>query len=118
MRKAHGNYIPRSGEAILSWGILAQGKYAECNMLLLESLEGREKAPGKDDRGDARTGLILYSFGNLRAAQNRLNETFEYHQRAWGHMLETVDEKGFYTANIAHKVAEHLIRSVQYEAAM
>ncbi|KAK2825694.1 hypothetical protein FQN49_007458, partial [Arthroderma sp. PD_2] len=50
VRKALGNYIPRSGEANLSWALLAQGKLEECNTLLLDSLAGREKALGKDDR--------------------------------------------------------------------
>ncbi|CZS99209.1 uncharacterized protein RCO7_00501 [Rhynchosporium graminicola] len=70
MRKALGNYLPRSGEAILSWALLAQDKLEECNRLLLESLAGREKALGKDDRESVRTGLILYALGNLRFAQS------------------------------------------------
>ncbi|CZS95369.1 uncharacterized protein RAG0_05034 [Rhynchosporium agropyri] len=70
MRKALGNYLPRSGEANLSWALLAQGKLEECNRLLLESLAGREKALGKDDRESVRTGLILYALGNLRFAQS------------------------------------------------
>jgi tetratricopeptide (TPR) repeat protein len=118
MRKALGNYIPRSGEANLSWALLAQGKLEECNMLLLDSLAGREKALGKNDKESVRTGLILYALGNLRAAQNRWDASFEYHQRAWHHMLATVGERDFYTANVAHKVAEHLIRLDQHENAM
>lgn len=118
MRKALGNYIPRSGEANLSWALLAQGKLEECDMLLLDSLAGREKALGKNDKESVRTGLILYALGNLRAAQNRWHDSFEYHQRAWHHMLATVGERDFYTANVAHKVAEHLIRLGQYESAM
>lgn len=59
IRKALGNYVPRSGEANLSWALLAQGKLEECNTLLLESLAGREKALGKNDRESVRTGLIL-----------------------------------------------------------
>ncbi|TVY55719.1 putative disease resistance protein [Lachnellula cervina] len=111
MRKALGNYVPRSREANLSWALLAQGKLEECNTLLLDSLAGREKALGKDDRESVRTGLILYALGNLRAAQNQWDESFEYHQRAWHHMRATVGERDFYTANAAHKIAEHLIRS-------
>lgn len=107
MRKALGNYIPRSGEANLSWALLAQGKLEECNTLLLDSLAGREKALGKDDRESVRTGLILYALGNLHAAQNQWDESFEYHQRAWHYMRATVSERDFYTANAAHKIAEH-----------
>ncbi|GFF26775.1 probable disease resistance protein At1g58390 [Aspergillus udagawae] len=118
IRKALGNYIPRSGEANLSWALLAQGKLEECNTLLLDSLMGREQALGKNDRVDVRTGLILYALGNLRAAQNRWDESFEYHQRAWHHMLGTVGERDFYTANVAHKIAEHLIRSGRNEEAI
>lgn len=118
MRKALGNYIPRSGEANLSWSLLAQGKLEECNTLLLDSLAGREAALGKDDRESVRTGLILYALGNLRAAQNKWEESFEYHQRAWRHMLATVGERDFYTANVFHKLAEHFIRLGQNEEAM
>ncbi|EEP77378.1 predicted protein [Uncinocarpus reesii 1704] len=118
IRKALGNYIPRSGEANLSWALLAQGKLEECNTLLLDSLAGREKALGKNDRESARTGLILYALGNLRAEQNLWNESFLYHQRAWRHMRDTVGERDFYTANAAHKFAEHLFRLKLHEEAI
>ncbi|TVY47452.1 hypothetical protein LOCC1_G002772 [Lachnellula occidentalis] len=118
IRKALSNYIPRSGEANLSWALLAQGKLEECNTLLLDSLAGREKALGKDDRESVRTGLIFYALGNLRAAQNQWDESFEYHQRAWRHMRATVGERDFYTANATHKIAEHLIRLGRSEEAI
>lgn len=118
IRKALGNYVPRSGEANLSFGLVAQGKLEECNTLLLESLAGREKALGKNDRESARTGLILSALGNLRAAQNQWDESFQYQQRALHHMRATVGERDFYTANSAHKVAEHLFRLGRYEEAM
>ncbi|KAJ4415136.1 hypothetical protein N0V82_007506 [Gnomoniopsis sp. IMI 355080] len=118
IRKALGNYIPRSGEANLSWSLLAQGKLEECNTLLLDSLVGRERALGKDDRESVRTGLILYVLGNLRAAQDQWDESFEYHQRAWRHMRATVGDKDFYTANITHKMAEHLMRLGRSEEAI
>lgn len=118
IRKALGNYIPQSGEANLSWALLAQGRLEECNTLLLDSLAGREKALGKDDRESVRTGLILYALGNLRAAQHQWDESFAYHQRAWHHMRATVGERDFYTANVSHKIAEHLIRTGRNEEAM
>lgn len=118
IRKALGNYIPRSGEANLSWALLAQGKLEECNTLLLDSLAGSEKALGKDDRESVRTGLILYALGNLRAAQHQWDESFAYHQRAWHHMRATVGERDFYTANVSHKIAEHLLRTGRKEEAM
>ncbi|EEQ29248.1 tetratricopeptide repeat domain-containing protein [Microsporum canis CBS 113480] len=107
VRKALGNYIPRSGEANLSWALLAQ-----------DSLAGREKALGKDDRESVRTGLILYALGNLRATQNQWDASFEYHQRAFRHMHATVGERDFYTANITHKLAEHLVRLGRNEEAI
>ena len=110
IRKAFGNYIPRSGEANLSYALLAQDKLEECNTLLLDSLAGREKALGKDDRESVRTGLILYALGNLRAAENKWDESFEYHQKALRHMRATVGDRDFYTANVVHKIAEHFVR--------
>ena len=118
IRKSMPNYIPRSGEANLSWALLAQGKLDECNAILLESLELREKALGKNDRESVRTGLILYALGNLRAVQGHMDESFEYHHRAWRQMRATVGDRDFYTANITHKVAEHFFRSDKPEEAM
>ncbi|ATY63318.1 hypothetical protein A9K55_008959 [Cordyceps militaris] len=118
LRKSLGNYIPRSGEANLGWALLAQGKYQECEELLLQSLALREAALGKDDRESARTGLILYVLGNLRAKQERWDDSFEYHGRAWTHMRETVGERDSYTARTAHKVAEHLLREGRMQEAI
>jgi tetratricopeptide (TPR) repeat protein len=118
MRKALGNYIPRSGEANLSWALLAQGKLDECDKLLLESLAGREKALGKNDRESVKSGLLLYVLGNLRAAQSEWDESYEYHQRALSYMRATVGERDFYTANVYHKMAEHMFRLGQSEDAM
>ena len=110
IRIALGNYVPRSGKVNPSWSLLAQGKLEECDELLSETLASMERALGKDDRESVRTGLVLYALGNLGAAQNRSDESFEFHQRAMRHMRPTVSEKDFYTANVAHKTAEHLIR--------
>lgn len=118
IRKALGNYIPRSGEANLSYALLEQGKFEECNTLLIDSLAGREEAFGKDDTESVRTGLMLYALGNLRGAQKKWDESFEYHQRASRQMRTTVGEKDFYTSNITHKIAEHLFRLGRSEEAM
>ncbi|KAM0806780.1 putative Tetratricopeptide repeat domain-containing protein [Seiridium cardinale] len=118
IRKAIGNYIPRAGEATLSWALLAQGKLEECDTLLVDSLAGREKALGKDDSESVKTGLILSALGSLRAAQNRWDESLEYHDRAWRHMRRTVGEKDVYTARVAYKIAEHLIRLGRSEEAI
>ncbi|QLI66908.1 uncharacterized protein G6M90_00g032140 [Metarhizium brunneum] len=118
IRKCLGNYIPRSGEVNLSWALLAQGKFEECSTLLLDSLAGREKALGKEDRESVRTGLIFYALGNLGAAQNQWDESFDYHQRAWRHMRATVGDRDFYTANVAHKIAEHFLRLGRSEEAI
>ncbi|KAK2600215.1 hypothetical protein QQS21_005011 [Conoideocrella luteorostrata] len=118
MRKDLGNYIPRSGEVNLSWALLAQSKFEECGTFLLESLAEREKALGKNDKESARTGLYFYALGSLRAAQHQWDESFDYHERALRHMRETVGDKDFYTANVAHKVAEHFLRLGQSEKAI
>lgn len=118
IRKALPKYVPRSAEANLAWALLLQGKLEECNTLLLDSLAGRERKLGKDDRESVKTGLILDVIGNLRAVQGQWDESFEYHQRAWRHMRATVGDKDFYTANITHKIAEHLRRLGRTEEAM
>ncbi|KAB8225056.1 hypothetical protein BDV33DRAFT_198902 [Aspergillus novoparasiticus] len=118
IHKALGSYIPRSGEANLGWAFLAQGKLEECNTLLLDSLAGREKALGKNDRESVRTGLVLYVLGNLRAAQDQWDQSFGFHYRALDHMRATVGEKDFYTANVTHKIAEHFSRMGRSEEAI
>lgn len=118
IRKALGNYVPRAGEATLSWALLAQGKLDECDALLTDSLAGREKALGKDDSESVKTGLILSALGALRAAQKRWDESFEYHDRAWRHMRRTVGDRDVYTARVAYKIGEHLIRLGRNEEAM
>jgi tetratricopeptide (TPR) repeat protein len=118
IRKALGNYIPRAGEATLSWALLAQGKLEECDRLLIESLDLREAALGKDDSESVKTGLILSALGSLRAAQKRWDESLEYHDRAWRHMRRTVGERDVYTARVAYKVAEHHVRLGRTEEAM
>ncbi|KAF7522889.1 hypothetical protein PCG10_007028 [Penicillium crustosum] len=105
-RKDLQNYIPRSGEANLSWALLFQDKREECNTLLLDSLAGKM------------SGLVLYAIGNLRAVQSQWEESFSYYRRAWHHMRETVGERDFYTANVAHKISEHLIRLGRSEEAI
>jgi len=73
---------------------------------------------GKDGRKSVRTGLVLYALDNLHAAQNRLDESFEYHQRAIRHMRATEGERNFYTANVAHKISENLSRLGRSEESM
>ena len=45
-----GPYVPKSREANLGLAYMLQGKLSECETLLVESLEIREKALGKDDK--------------------------------------------------------------------
>lgn len=45
-----GPYIPKSREANLGLTYMLQGRLSECETLLLESLEIREKALGKNDK--------------------------------------------------------------------
>ncbi len=118
IRKAIGTYMPRAGEATLSWALLAQGKLEECDTLLVNSLALREKALGKDDSESVKTGLLLSALGALRAVQKRWDESYEYHDRAWRHMRRTVGDRDVYTARVAFKVAEHHIRLGQNEEAM
>ncbi|KAK5636013.1 hypothetical protein RRF57_011725 [Xylaria bambusicola] len=118
IREALCNYVPQSREANLSWALLAQGKFEECNTFLLDTLASRAKALGKDNRESVRTGLIFYALGNLRAAQRDWDESFEYHQRAWRHMRAAMGDKDFYTAIVMHKISEHLVLLGQNDEAM
>lgn len=65
-----------------------------------------------------RTGRILYALGNLRTVQGKLSQSYSCHQQAYEQFRSTIGNRNHRTANIEHKIAEHLIRLKQNEEAM
>jgi hypothetical protein len=54
----------------------------------------------------------------LRNLQGREDEAHECHQQAHRQFSDTIGVQNHRTADVAHKVAEHLIRLRQHEEAM
>ena len=65
-----------------------------------------------------RTGRILYALGNLRALQGRLDESYKCHCQAWEQFRSTIGDQDRRTADVGHKIAEHLIRMGDFNEAM
>ncbi|KAF7509241.1 hypothetical protein GJ744_008301 [Endocarpon pusillum] len=95
-----------------------QEKYEAAEEVLGWALSKQEEMFGKMDKVSFRTGRVLYAFGNLRAAQGRLPESHEYHQMALEQFRSTIGDHHHRTADVCHKVAEHLIRIEHYKDAM
>lgn len=65
-----------------------------------------------------RTGRLYYALGNLRALQGRFNESYECHRKAWEQFRSTIGDQSNRTADVCHKIAEHLIRMGKLNEAM
>ena len=64
-----------------------------------------------------RTGRLLYALGNLRALQGRFDESYERHCKAREQFRSTVGDQNNRTADVGHKIAEHLIRMGKFDEA-
>lgn len=56
--------------------------------------------------------------GNLRAAQNREVESYRYHSDSLSVLLATIGKNHYRTADLHHKVAQHLYRQQSYSEAL
>ena len=57
-----------------------------------------------------RTGRIFYALGNLRNLQGREDEALDCHQQAYRQFIDTVGLQNHRIADIAYKIAEHMLR--------
>ena len=80
----------------------------ECTFLICEHVSKHHSRPGR----------ILHALGRLRAAQGREAESFEFDQRALASFLATIGKNHHRTADLCHRVAEHMIKDQQYEEAL
>ncbi|KAF2709353.1 tetratricopeptide repeat domain-containing protein [Pleomassaria siparia CBS 279.74] len=100
IRKALGNYVPRSGEVNLSWALLAQGKLEECSEVWVK-MTGNPS--GQDWFCMHLAIFVLREIGGT-TVWTIISEQCAICARRW------VSGISIYTANVAHKIAEHLIR--------
>lgn len=113
-----GIYVPLSREANLGLAYLLKGEIDNCEKLLVDSLETRQQVLGKNDKESFRTGRILHALGNLRAHQGKLDESYACHQKAYEQLCSTIGPCNHRTADLEHRLAEHLIRLGKNEDAI
>ncbi len=65
-----------------------------------------------------RAGRILYALGNLRNLQGREDQAYEFHEQAYRQFGDTIGLQSHRTADVAHKIAEHMLRLGRYDEAM
>jgi len=58
------------------------GRLDDADKICVEALEDRRAAYGLDDSRSFITGKLLHVFGNVRAAQGRMTESYDFHYRA------------------------------------
>lgn len=98
----------------LSLAYMQQEEYDKASKCLLEALEDREAALGRNDFESVRTGQLFYALGNVRARQGRLDESFAWHQKALVHYRATGGDSHYKTGIACFRVAEHHVRYRQY----
>ncbi|KAE8150033.1 tetratricopeptide repeat domain-containing protein [Aspergillus avenaceus] len=119
IRISLGTYVPLSREANLGLVYMLQGKLDAAEFILRESLITRERLYGKNDKESFRTGRIFYALGNLRSLQGRDNEAYSCHKQAYQQFRDTIGIHHHHrTADVGHKVAEHLIRFGKHDEAI
>ena len=101
----------------LSLAYMLQGEYEKAAACLIEALEDREKALGKNDRQSVRTGQLFYALGNVRGRQGLMDESFAWHQKALVHYRATGGDSHYKTGIACFRVAEHYVRYRQYDLA-
>jgi hypothetical protein len=80
-------------------------------LLLLRALKPRLT-------GTCSTGKLLHAFGNVRAAQGKMDESLDFHNRALLQYKKfTVGKNHHRTADVCIKVADHYVRLNRYQGA-
>lgn len=57
-----------------------------------------------------RTGKILHALGNLYTSQGRMEESFDFHKRAYAQYTITLGNAHPRTADVCCRLTEHYIR--------
>ncbi|KAI4113284.1 MAG: hypothetical protein LQ345_005698 [Seirophora villosa] len=111
-------YLPSSLQAYLGLAYQLEGYLEVSNKLLEESLIIRATILGNNDAESYRTGFIHYALGNLRALQNKPEQSLHHHRQAWDHYQSTVGEWDRRTADAGYKLAEHSLRRGKFDEAL
>lgn len=65
-----------------------------------------------------RTGKLLHAYGNVKASQGNLSESFEYHLRGLQQYKSTIGGNHHRTGDLCVKVSDHYGRLGQHDTAM
>ncbi|EED16512.1 NB-ARC and TPR domain protein [Talaromyces stipitatus ATCC 10500] len=102
----------------LGFSYWLQGRLNEADEILSDILAAREEAYGINDRESFMTGKLLHAYGNVKASQGKLTESFEYHIRGLQQYKSTIGGNHHRTADLCVKVSDHYGRLGQYDTAM
>ncbi|KAN0095890.1 tetratricopeptide repeat domain containing protein [Hyaloscypha variabilis] len=105
-------------ETNLGLAYTLKGDLEAADEVLVGTLQRREERYGKNDTESFRPGRILHALGDLRAAQGRLEESFEFHKRSLASFEATIGKNQHRYADLCHLVAEHHIRHEEYDKAL
>lgn len=112
--KPEHNFSPLHELSLAHWHLKEYKEAADC---LLEALRDRIAALGENDRQSVRTGQLYYAIGNVRASHGLLDESAMWHQKALVHYRSTAGDNHYKTACACYRVAEHCVRSQQFDIA-
>jgi tetratricopeptide (TPR) repeat protein len=93
-----------------SYALLQLGRLEEAETLLIPVLEWFKKEWGLLNDRSYRTGFAMLHLGNVRAAQDRLPESFELHDMALRQYRMTLGNSHPHTAGAMLKVSDHYVR--------
>lgn len=102
--KPADNFSPMYHQALAAFH---QGRIDDCEKLLLDALEAREAAVGKNDKSSYRPGNIYFTLSHVAASHGRMDESFDWSVRALRHFFDTIGDSHIFTAHACRKVAEH-----------
>ena len=64
-----------------------------------------------------RTGSLFYTLGDVKFAQAEMNESLQFHIKAFNHLKRTAGPTNMSTLHCKYKVAIHYLRLQDFEAA-
>ncbi|KAI9794810.1 MAG: hypothetical protein M1816_002938 [Peltula sp. TS41687] len=99
--------VPLANLGLAFW---LQGDPIRARKTLEEGLRDREELFGPMDQESFRCGRLLYALGNVKFSEGAIEESEAYHQKALKSFQSTIGVNHHRTADVCHKVAQHLLR--------
>lgn len=101
----------------IAFAYLHGGRFEEAASTFKDALVDREREYGLNDRTSFVTGKLLLGYGNVKASQGLLDESFALHQRCLLYYKSTVGNNHHRTGDGCVKVSDHYVRLLQFDSA-